>query len=269
MDPIRWKEQPTITTTAGHEYRLPHNPFYVESMGSYHGKIIGYFDNDLVYRTMYLPMIDGKYKTPDNLSHHEAFKCIDGRTVTKINGKPISKQSLKQAMSMMSPGMTLRDMFRKYNKCLSANQKISEEQTRRRNATREKQRYANLINNGQTSRASKKTARLMAQANVPFDVYAKITKIETPMFERERDNSNKKSFDFIRISALTIEMPRDETKAFLSENKTAVIKLILAAIRKSKTFQNFGVPINFLRLSNCVLTNDHRLEFLFELKKID
>ena len=94
-----------------------------------------------------------------------------------------------------------------------------------------------------------------------------ITKISTPSIERRTGNKNKRTFDFIRIQAYFCNYVN--CGEYLKDNKKLVIKRVIEKIRDSKRFQNFGVPVNFLRLTSAVITTEHSIEFVFELKELE
>lgn len=93
-----------------------------------------------------------------------------------------------------------------------------------------------------------------------------VTKIDTPIFERERDNCNVKTIDFIRVNVY-ICRNWDNRSAYIKENLPAIKEMVIKKIRNTKKFQNYGIPINVFQISNITLKQDDSLTFVFELKK--
>lgn len=93
--------------------------------------------------------------------------------------------------------------------------------------------------------------------------------ISPPVFEREPENENTATFDRIRISVglpryhfSSWEALRDEVK----KHQREIYRLVLDKIESDRRFLRYGVPINFLKLSDVTLLRNYSLEFIFELK---
>lgn len=93
-----------------------------------------------------------------------------------------------------------------------------------------------------------------------------ITKIATPSFERATGNMTKGTFDFIRVEVGIITEWHEDRLKYIKKHKDEITKRVLERIKENKRFQNFGVPINFLKVSNITLTLDSALVYVFELK---
>lgn len=93
-----------------------------------------------------------------------------------------------------------------------------------------------------------------------------IAKIESPSIERETDNLNKKTFDFVRIRILLSDLQVD-TKEEVKRNFEEILMRAIQKIQRNKAFQKYGVPVNFLKVTKVTLTQQKVLEILFELKQ--
>ena len=95
-----------------------------------------------------------------------------------------------------------------------------------------------------------------------------ITKIEKPVFYREPSNKKPNTFDFIYIDVNIIQEWSEDRLTYIQKHKKQIFKMLLEQLEKNKSFQKFGVPINFLKVSRITLRRDSVLEFVLELKEI-
>jgi hypothetical protein len=93
-------------------------------------------------------------------------------------------------------------------------------------------------------------------------------KIGRISYEREPENTNTKTFDFIRVEVLTAALNKYDLYEWAKKFKDTLISNILKKLESDKRFIKYGVPINFLRLDNIIITNDCLVVFMFELKQI-
>lgn len=103
--------------------------------------------------------------------------------------------------------------------------------------------------------------------NSPVDQL--VQSIATPIYERVPENMNKATFDYIRI---TVGLPRyqfdsweklqDEVEKYQQE----IYQRVILTVKNDRQFKRYGVPINFLKLSDVTLLHDFSMEFIFELK---
>lgn len=111
------------------------------------------------------------------------------------------------------------------------------------------------------------TERILKITNVPEEVKRFIQRIDMPTIEREADNNNKKSFDFVRIR---ISIPTKESfinrKEFIEDNMKWIIAVTLNKLKDIKKFTRYGVPVEYLSLKRATITCTSELELLFELK---
>lgn len=109
---------------------------------------------------------------------------------------------------------------------------------------------------------------------VPTPIDRLVQYIASPVFEREPGNIDESTFDRIRI---TVGLPRyqfDSWEALRNEvNKyqKEIYQRVIQKLEQDRSFMGYGVPLNFLKLSNAILLRDFSMEFIFELKepKID
>ena len=90
--------------------------------------------------------------------------------------------------------------------------------------------------------------------------------ISTDIFiQRETDNLNENSFDFIKIDCCT-PMFRNDNKEFIMKYRTEILNYIIDKLENDISFKKYNVPINFLKLTKFTLTNDKHINLIFELK---
>jgi len=95
-----------------------------------------------------------------------------------------------------------------------------------------------------------------------------ITKINNPSFEREPENFNVNTFDFIRVFVDTTcstgcELSRSD---FIKVNIKPISKMVLNKLETNKRFIKFGASSSFLKLTKVTMMCCDSIEFLFELK---
>lgn len=94
--------------------------------------------------------------------------------------------------------------------------------------------------------------------------------ISPPVFEREPENENTATFDRIRIS---VGLPRYQFSSWealrdeVNKHRREIYRLVFDTIESDRRFLRYGVPINFLKLSEVTLLRNYSLEFIFELKE--
>lgn len=82
--------------------------------------------------------------------------------------------------------------------------------------------------------------------------------------ERFSGNNNKNTFDMIKIHARITR--KYANVDFIKKHKKEIDEHVLSYLKSCKKFQKFNVSINYLKLTNLVLTKDDILEYTFELK---
>ena len=100
----------------------------------------------------------------------------------------------------------------------------------------------------------------------PTELDRFITKIETPTFLRYPENLNKNTFDLIYVDVNVLSNWDEDRLTYIQKNIKKITSRVLTVIDDSKTFQKYGIPINFLKVSRLTLRRNNILEFVFELK---
>ena len=97
-----------------------------------------------------------------------------------------------------------------------------------------------------------------------------VQEISPPVFEREPGNNNMGTFDRIRV---TVGLPRYQFPSWaalrgeVKKHQREIYQLVLAKIENDWRFKRYGVPVNFLNLSDVTLLRYYSLEFIFELNE--
>lgn len=93
--------------------------------------------------------------------------------------------------------------------------------------------------------------------------------IYPPVYERVPENKDKAVFDYIRM---TVGLPRyqfnsrEDLKAEVEKYQREIYQHVIQRLTEDCQFERYGVPLNFLKLSDVILRYDFALEFIFELK---
>lgn len=88
--------------------------------------------------------------------------------------------------------------------------------------------------------------------------------VNRPKFRREVGNKNTKTFDFIDIEMVV--RSTDATKEKVKANKDEIFKKAVEKLENNKSFQKYGVPVNFLKMYQFVVRKDGTLIISFCLK---
>lgn len=91
-------------------------------------------------------------------------------------------------------------------------------------------------------------------------------------FNRYSNNKKTKTFDTIRATISLVGFSvRNYTKKeivnFLVPYKKEIVEYVMDKIRSSKKFQNYNIPIGFIKVYKITVTNDMCLVLDFELKE--
>lgn len=96
-----------------------------------------------------------------------------------------------------------------------------------------------------------------------------VTSINRPKFEHMPGNKDKDTFDQIRIHlGLVGKQTISSRNEILRRNQKTLAEITIAKIKDSKSFQRYGIPVNFLKLDHMTITQQDELELLFVLKDI-
>ena len=96
-----------------------------------------------------------------------------------------------------------------------------------------------------------------------------VQSISPPIYERIPENQDETTFDHIRM---TVGLPRykfdswealqDEVKKYQRE----IYQQVIQKLENDRQFKRYGVPINFIKLSDVIFRRDFSIEFILELK---
>lgn len=93
-----------------------------------------------------------------------------------------------------------------------------------------------------------------------------VLSVDRPRFRRDVDNKNRNTFDFIDIDMVI--RSSDASKEKVKANKEEIFKKALSKLESSKSFQKYGVPINFLKMYQFVVHRDGSLTISFCIKEL-
>lgn len=188
-----------------------------------------------------------------------------------VNGIKIDTGVLQEVCENIEPGQTLDDIIDRYNTLLvdkKAKMATMQEEQRKQRDEANQRRQTKILENKNISKSDlTRTTKLLLDLDVPLEVHQTITRIEKPSVYRDFNNPNKKTFDFIKIEFCIRKQNRDVTRRILREHKKHFMNIISHMLKKSPDFKKYGIPINFLCISECVITRDDRIVFTLELKK--
>lgn len=93
-----------------------------------------------------------------------------------------------------------------------------------------------------------------------------IISVHNPIFQRYTGNEKKNTFDIVRIEMFVRSYP-DRMFQRCKDHRQEMLDAAINKLRDSKNYRKFGVPINFLKLYDMVLTKDNCVILSFCLKK--
>lgn len=92
-----------------------------------------------------------------------------------------------------------------------------------------------------------------------------IISVHNPIFQRYTGNEENNTFDIIRIEMFVRSYPGDMLQR-CKDHRKEILDSAINKLRGSKSYRKFGVPINFLKLYDMVLTKDNCVIISFCLK---
>lgn len=229
-------------------------------------KTVRYLDSIARLRTAVVDIYKPRETLPKPLYSVRKLCSADDKSIRVLNGVEFNRKVLEEAASELPDGTHLSRIITVYNDKIAgliSKQQINDEQKEQRRLKRQQERY----NQGKTPNTA--LNKLMVELQIPFEVYNFITGIGCVRMEREPENKDKSTFDFVRVYASTKAISLEEKRQILSTYKREILRLILTKIKRSPNFQRYDIPINFLRLTQCTLTRDQQIVFVFELKNIN
>jgi hypothetical protein len=90
----------------------------------------------------------------------------------------------------------------------------------------------------------------------PSPVERLVQYISPPVYERFPENKNESTFDRIRMS---VGLPAyqygswETLQSEVKKYKPEIYRLVIQKLKRDRQFKSFGVPMNFLKLSNVSL----------------
>ena len=93
--------------------------------------------------------------------------------------------------------------------------------------------------------------------------------IALPTYERIPGNNNKATFDHVRM---TVGLPRYQFNSWealqneVKKYQKEICQRVVQRLEKDRQFRKYGIPINFLKVSDVIMRRDFSMEFIFELK---
>lgn len=112
------------------------------------------------------------------------------------------------------------------------------------------------------SHMDKRTFQKIKQITGPYTDF--VLTVNRPKFRREVGNKDTKTFDFIDVEMVV--RSTDATKEKVKANKDEIFKKAIEKLENNKSFQKYGVPINFLKMYQFVVRKDGTLILSFCMK---
>ena len=92
--------------------------------------------------------------------------------------------------------------------------------------------------------------------------------IAPPIYERVPENTNEDTFDHIRmiVGLPCYKFSWEALQAEVKKYHREIYELVIQKLEKDRKFKRYGVPINFLQLSDVTLLRDWSMELIIELR---
>lgn len=225
-------------------------------------KTLWYFDENLVCRKTVIGFNEQCIPSAPRISRITPLLTMDDQKINYVNGKNVTHSIIMNTAMSLSDGDTWHDFIKALNLGIKANE-LARGAYSRHNA---EERYKRMLRG--SIQPISKTEKLMRTLRVPVELAMFVHTVGTPEIEREFENKNPNTFDFIRVYVSVKHVDANTKRTMLRKYKKEIMNMVLLQIKTNKSFKKYGIPVNFLRLSQCVLTRDHQIMFLFELKDI-
>lgn len=212
-----------------------------------------YFDENLIYRDL---IVDNNTPRPNFLTveTYNGKDIISSTTNPQqpqiIDGVKIQTKMFRQAVIQLKSGNKIDTLVEYYNSRLQADSFESW-----------------IYDHNFSNHTASTTDHLMIKNQTEKEIRRFITKINAPQFEREPENKNKNTFDFVRIY-LSVLTSQPNKREFIKQNLKAINRLAVTSIENHKNWKKYGLETNYLRLTQCTLTQQSELVLLYELKPI-
>lgn len=107
----------------------------------------------------------------------------------------------------------------------------------------------------------------MQHHDMPQGLDRFITRIGLPEFIKSPEYKDRDVFDYIYVDVYIVTEWETDIKEYIIEHQKEIKRRVLDKIQKSKTFQKYGVSMNFLKLSYSTYSRrQHLIRFVFEFK---
>lgn len=93
-----------------------------------------------------------------------------------------------------------------------------------------------------------------------------IISVHKPVFQRYTGNDNENTFDIVRLEIILRE--QDNMMQQCIEHKKEILDASVDKLKSSKSFRKYGVPVNFLKVYDMVLTKDNCIILSLCLKEL-
>lgn len=93
-----------------------------------------------------------------------------------------------------------------------------------------------------------------------------VISVHKPIIQRYTGNDNENTFDIVRLEIILRE--QDNMMKQCIEHKKEILDAAVNKLKSSKSFRKYGVPVNFLKVYDMVLTKDHCIILSLCLKEL-
>lgn len=218
----------------------------VLSKNMYNGVCIGLFDEAGKWKT--ITFQDSRQMK--DYCHRYGIQVCENYTVGMIRGVRLHMVYMRSALLSMKEGMTVFDLAQRYNMLLDSGGDYDSFH-KWFGGKRHTDTYG-----GYDLKPSTETKKF-------------ITKMNTPSIERYTENPDPETFDLVRIYlGIKSSMPRNEQAAFIRSHLNEIVSIAKARINRSRRYQKFGVPPEYLRLDVVTITAQSELCLVFILPEL-
>lgn len=93
-----------------------------------------------------------------------------------------------------------------------------------------------------------------------------VISVHRPVFQRYTGNENENTFDNVRLEIILREQNNMMQQCI--EHKKEILDAAVDKLKSSKSFRKYGVPVNFLKVYDMVLTRDNCIILSLYLKEL-
>lgn len=94
-----------------------------------------------------------------------------------------------------------------------------------------------------------------------------VISVHRPVFQRYTGNENENTFDNVRLEIILREQNNMMQQCI--EHKKEILDAAVDKLKSSKSFRKYGVPVNFLKVYDMVLTKDNCIILSLCLKELN